>query len=59
MKSTLKVLVTIIVIVLFIAIFAVIVGVNSDQGKGPGLIGLILFAGLIGALASIWKKKKE
>ena len=28
-------------------------------GTGPGIIGLILFAGLIGAIKAIWKKDNK
>lgn len=46
------------VVFLFIAIFGAIVGVRSDNGStGPGIFGLIVFAGLIGALRAIWKSK--
>ncbi len=58
MSNTSKVLVTVLVVFLFIAIFGAIVGVRSDNGStGPGIFGLIVFAGLIGALRAIWKSK--
>lgn len=57
MKKTSKIIVTIVAIVLFIIIFAVIVGVRGEAGHStPGMLGLIVFAGLIGALKAIWKK---
>lgn len=52
-----KVIVTIVVVVLFFVVFAVIVGVREDNGAHtPGIIGLAAFAGLIAALRAIWKK---
>ncbi|MCM1142802.1 MAG: hypothetical protein NC453_29900 [Muribaculum sp.] len=58
MSKTAKYLVTVLVIFLFIIIFAAIVGVRSDAGNStPGIFGLLVFAGLIGALRAIWKSK--
>lgn len=58
MSKTAKYLVTGLVIFLFIIIFAAIVGVRSDAGNStPGIFGLLVFAGLIGALRAIWKSK--
>lgn len=58
MSKTAKYLVTILAIFLFIIIFTVIVGVRSDAGNTtPGILGLLIFAGLIGALRAIWKSK--
>lgn len=60
MKKTSKIIVTIVAIVLFIIIFAVIVGVRGEAGHStPGMLGLIVFAGLIGALKAIWKKTDD
>ena len=60
MNKSSKVVVTAVVVVLFIVLFAVIVGVRSDAGAStPGILGLILFAALIGGLRAIWKKKDE
>ena len=57
MNTTTKIIVTIVVIVVFIFLFGVIVGVRGDNGNStPGLFGLIVFAGLIGAIRAIWKK---
>ena len=53
-----KVIVTIVTIIIFIVIFAIIVGVRTDAGySGPGILGLIVGAALIGALSALWKKK--
>lgn len=59
MNKTAKVLVTIGVAFLFIIIFGVIVGVTSDAGRTPGILGLIAFGVFIGAMKSIWKKDKS
>jgi quinol-cytochrome oxidoreductase complex cytochrome b subunit len=55
-----KILVTIIAIAIFIVLFAVVVGVRGDNGNStPGIIGLILFAGLFFALKAVWKKNDK
>lgn len=54
-----KILVTIGVVVLFIIIFTPIAGAASDAGRTPGILGLIVFGALIGALRAIWKKPKD
>lgn len=60
MSKTAKYLVTALVIFLFIIIFAAIVGVRSDAGNStPGIFGLLVFAGLFGALRAIWKSKSQ
>lgn len=57
MNKASKVLVTVIAIVIFIVLFAVVVGVRGDAGHStPGIFGVILLCGLIGALKSVWKK---
>lgn len=58
MSKTAKYLVSALVIILFLCIFGALVGVRSDSGKSTaGIFGLLLFAGLIGALRAIWKSK--
>jgi hypothetical protein len=59
MKTGAKVLSTIGVFLLFMLIYVPIAGSRADAGLGPGILGLILFAGLIGAIRAIWKKAKE
>ena len=60
MNKTSKVIVTIVVIVVFIFLFGIIVGVRGDNGnKTPGIFGLIVFAGMIGAIRAIWKKSDK
>ena len=60
MKNTSKVLVTIVVVIVFIMLSAIITGVRSEAGHStPGILPMILLIGLIGALRAIWKKKKD
>ena len=60
MSKTTKILVTVLLLVLFFAIFSAIVGVRSDSGNStPGILGLIVFAGMIGAIRAIWKSKSN
>lgn len=59
MSKLAKILVTIGVVFLFFIVFAVIAGVMSDAGRTPGILGLIVFGALIGALRAIWKKPKS
>ncbi|MBQ8424310.1 MAG: hypothetical protein IJY36_08685 [Coprobacter sp.] len=57
MKNISKVLVTIVVIFVFLLLYVPIVG-SSSSGR-PGLIGLILFVGLIGGIRAIWKSSTK
>jgi len=59
MNQLSKILVTIGVVVIFIIIFGAIAGSMSDAGRTPGILGLIIFVALIGALRAIWKKPKD
>lgn len=60
MSELSKILATIGVVVLFVIIFGAIVISRSDAGqKAPGILGLIVFGALIGALRAIWKKPKN
>lgn len=55
-----KILVTIIVVAIFLILFAVVVGLQESSGHStPGILGLILFAALYGAIRSIWKRNKN
>lgn len=57
MTKVSKIVVTIIIIIAFMAIFGIIVGVRGDNGNStPGILGLIVFAGMIGAIREVWKK---
>ena len=58
MSKLSKILVTIGVVFLFFIIFGVIAVAASDAGRTPGILGLIVFGALIGALRAIWKKPK-
>lgn len=60
MSKTAKILVTFLVIFIFVILFAMVVGVRSDSGHAtPGILGLILFAGVIGAVRAIWKSQSN
>lgn len=59
MSQVSKVLVTIGVVALFIVIFGAIAGSMADAGRTPGILGLIVLVGLIGALKAIWKEPKN
>lgn len=60
MISFTRVIVTIIVIILFFVVFGAIVGVGESSGHStPGILGLIVFAAMIGALRAIWRKPKN
>ena len=55
-----KILVTVIVVAIFLILFAVVVGLQESSGNStPGILGLILFAALYGAIRSIWKRNKS
>lgn len=58
MSKTAKVLSTIVVVVVFIILFAVLVGVREYEGHStPGIIGTILLIGAIAGIRAIWKKE--
>lgn len=57
MNTFAKILVTAVVLFLFFLLFGAVVGMSG--GKSPGILGLVFFAGLIGALHAIWKKPKK
>ena len=60
MSKLAKVLVTAVILVIFIAIFAVITGVRGDAGHStPGIFGLLVFAGMIGGIRAVWKSRDE
>lgn len=59
MSQLSKILVTIGVVFLFIIIFGAIAGFMSAAGRTPGILGLIVFGAMIGALRAIWKKPKN
>ena len=59
MSQLSRILVTVGVVFLFFIIFGAIAGSISDAGRTPGILGLIVFGALIGALRAIWKKPKN
>lgn len=59
MSQLSKILVTVGVVFLFFIIFGAIAGSMSDAGRTHGILGLIVFGALIGALRAIWKKPKN
>ena len=59
MKNSVKILVTIGAIFLYILIATPILGALKESGHSPGLIGIILLAALIGAIKAIWKKPDD
>lgn len=58
LKNMSKIIVTIGILIAFFFLFGIIVFVNKDGGT-PGLLGLILFAGLIAGLRAVWKKPES
>ena len=60
MEKGAKIIVTIIIVVVFIGLSAVVTGIRNDAGAAtPGIFGIILFAALIGGLRAVWKKDKD
>ena len=60
MNKVSKILVTLGVVLVFFILFAAIVGIRGEAGhKTPGIFGLVVFAGMVGALKAIWKKNKS
>ena len=60
MEKGTKIIATIIIVIVFIGLSAVVTGIRSDAGAAtPGIFGIILFAALIGGLRAVWKKDKD
>ena len=57
MNNISKFVVGAIVIVIFNFLFAAIVHSGGKSGGGPGVLGIFLVIGLIGALRAIFKKE--
>jgi F0F1-type ATP synthase assembly protein I len=53
-----KVIVTIGILIGFFFLFGIIVYANKGSGT-PGILGLILFMGLIAGLRAVWKKQTD
>lgn len=59
MSKLSKIAVTVIAVLLFVVLFALLQGARESAGAAtPGVIGIILLAGLIGALKAVWKKSR-
>ena len=60
MEKSTKIILTVVIIVVFIILSAVVTGIRSDsRAATPGIFGIILFAALIGGLSAVWKKDKN
>lgn len=60
MNKVSKILVTIGIVFIFLILFGVIVGIRGEAGhRTPGILGLAVFAGMVGALKAVWKKPKK
>lgn len=60
MSQLSKIIVTIVAIIIFFLLSAAVTGMRSEAGHStPGILGVILLVGLIGALRAIWKKPKD
>lgn len=60
MNKTAKIVVTIIVFFVFFFLFAAVNGSREASGAHtPGILGIILFAALYGAIRAIWKSGKD
>ncbi|HIW87668.1 MAG TPA: hypothetical protein IAC47_05280 [Candidatus Onthomorpha intestinigallinarum] len=60
MSKLSKVIVTIIVIIVFIILTVVVHIVREEAGyRTPGIMGLIVFGAMVGALSAVWRKRKD
>ena len=60
MEKSTKIILTVIIVVVFIILSAVVTGIRSDSGAAtPGIFGIILLAALIGGVRAVWKKDKD
>lgn len=60
MSKMSKIIVTIVVILLFIILTVINHIIRENAGyKTPGIMGLIVFGAMIGALRAVWKNKKR
>jgi len=60
MNKVSKILVTIGIVFIFFILFGAIVGIRGEAGhRTPGIWGLAVFAGMVGALKTVWKKPKK
>lgn len=57
MSKLSKTIVSILIVVVFLVLHAIVFGVRQSQGaRTSGVLGLILFGGMIYAIRVIWKK---
>ncbi len=55
-----KIVITAVIIFVFIVLFGALTGIRGDAGQTtPGIFGLILFAGMFGAIKAVWKKGND
>ncbi len=60
MSKLAKIVITILIVVVFIALTAVVTGSREAAGYStPGILAIALLAGAIGGIRAIWKKKDE
>ena len=60
MEKSTKIILTVVIVVVFIILSAVVTGIRSDSGAAtPGIFGIILFAALIGGLRAVWKRDQN
>ncbi len=59
MSTSVKILVTIGAVFLYIIIATPIIAAMKESGQSSGFVGLILLIALIGAIRAIWKKPKN
>lgn len=60
MSKISKVIVSVIVIIVFIILTVIVHIVREEAGyHTPGIMGLIVFGAMVGALSAVWRKKKD
>jgi hypothetical protein len=58
MKKSTKIIITVISVIVLFILTAVISGLRQEAGfSTPGFLGIILFAGFLGGMRAIWKKR--
>jgi len=60
MSTVVKVIVTIVAIAAFIFSFAILVAGRKQGGsQTPGILGIVLFLGLVAAIRAIWASSNQ
>lgn len=59
MNRTSKIVSTVVVIIVALALFVPIAGIASDAGETVGVLGIIIVAGAWAGIKAIWKKKGD